>query len=115
MLIRVGGVRFWLYMFLLYMVAVVTNAQSAPEREMEEIVVTGSHIKRDDTFSSSSPLRIIDEEYVRDQGNTDVANIMLDLPYVMGSMHVLDWVEAMQMGQPRCHCAVLARALHFAC
>ena len=52
---------------------------------IEEIVVTGSYIRRADTFDSASPLRTIDELYILEQGTSEIAYVILDLPYNMGS------------------------------
>ncbi|MEJ2130922.1 MAG: TonB-dependent receptor, partial [Gammaproteobacteria bacterium] len=63
----------------------VRNVTRSEARLMEEVVVTGSYIRRADTFDSSSPLRVIDELYIQEQGATEIGYVILDLPYNMGS------------------------------
>ncbi len=50
-------------------------APAAPVRSIEEVVVTGSRLKRD-TFSSVSPLQIITGEVSREAGLMDAADIL---------------------------------------
>ncbi len=54
-----------------------------PADDLEEVVVTGSHLKG--TATSASPLRVIDAAYLEEQGAAEIAWIILDLPYNMGS------------------------------
>ena len=51
------------------------EAAPAPQRAIEEVVVTGSRLKRD-TFSSISPLQIITGEISREAGLMDAADIL---------------------------------------
>ena len=51
------------------------EAAPAPQRAIEEVVVTGSRLKRD-TFSSIAPLQIITGEISREAGLMDAAAIL---------------------------------------
>ena len=51
------------------------EAAPAPQRAIEEVVVTGSRLKRD-TFSSIAPLQIITGEISREAGLMDAADIL---------------------------------------
>lgn len=64
----------------------VTLAQSAPaaaadNTAVEEIVVTGSRIRRD-TFNSPVAMSVISGEQIRDSGNTSIAETLLDVPVI---------------------------------
>ena len=67
----------------------VTNAQplqnQAPERELEEVVVTGSYISGTIPLVPVRRSELATKRRRRERGNTDVVTIMLDRPYVMGS------------------------------
>ncbi|MBT4853554.1 MAG: TonB-dependent receptor plug domain-containing protein, partial [Halieaceae bacterium] len=51
------------------------EASSAPQASVEEVVVTGSRLRRD-TFSSISPLQIITTEFAKEAGLIDAADIL---------------------------------------
>lgn len=63
----------------------VTLAQSAPaaadNTSVEEIVVTGSRIRRD-TFNAPVAMSVISGEQIRDSGNTSIAETLLDVPMI---------------------------------
>lgn len=49
------------------------------DETLEEIVVTGSHIKRD-TFNYSSPVTVIDEVEISGTGTTNLGDLLQTLP-----------------------------------
>ena len=51
------------------------EASSPPQASVEEVVVTGSRLRRD-TFSSISPLQIITTEFAKEAGLIDAADIL---------------------------------------
>jgi len=55
------------------------NAQQAEQVEIEEIVVTGSHIKRD-TFNYSTPVTVVGELEIASTGTTNLGDLMQTLP-----------------------------------
>lgn len=58
----------------------VTHAQTPPaESEIEEIVVTGSHIRRN-TFNYSSPVTVIDNVEISATGTTNLGDLLQTLP-----------------------------------
>ena len=60
-------------------------AQDAGADEpLEEIITTGSRIKRAD-LDSASPVTVIDREVLLDQGITDVGNLLQRMPSMSGS------------------------------
>jgi outer membrane receptor protein involved in Fe transport len=64
----------------------VTMAQTAPaagadSTAVEEIVVTGSRIRRD-TFNSPVAMSVISGEQIRESGNTSIAEALLDVPSI---------------------------------
>ena len=64
----------------------VTMAQTAPaagadSTAVEEIVVTGSRIRRD-TFNSPVAMSVINGEQIRESGNTSIAETLLDVPMI---------------------------------
>ena len=54
------------------------------QREVEEIIVTGSRIKRAD-LDSASPVTVLDREDILAQGITDVGNLIQRMPSMSGS------------------------------
>ena len=65
----------------------------AAERPVEEIVVTGSYIKRS-SFDSSSPLDLIGQEDIAKTGAVSVAQLIQNLPYNLGSENWPDTARA---------------------
>ena len=60
----------------------VALAQGGTEAvEVGEIVVTGSRIPRD-TFSSPQPLSVVTAESIRESGNTNIGEILLEQPNI---------------------------------
>ena len=60
------------------------EAAPAPQRAIEEVVVTGSRLKRD-TFSSIAPLQIITGEVSREAGLMDAAEILQESTAASGT------------------------------
>ena len=58
----------------------VSNAQ---EESIEEITVTGSHIRKD-TFTSSSPISVVDAGDIEGVGAVNTADLLARLPSVVG-------------------------------
>ena len=61
-----------------------TQTESSADDDSGEIVVTGSRLKRD-SFSSVSPLQIIDAEVERDLGLIDAAQILQNVTVAAGT------------------------------
>lgn len=59
--------------------------QTSPEASLEEVVVTGSFIKRDLGFQSSSPVDVLQREDLDVRAPQTIANYLADLPYKFGS------------------------------
>ena len=57
--------------------ALAQGSDEAEQKEPEEIIVTGSRIKRD-TFSSVAPLQIISNQGSREIGQIDPSSILQD-------------------------------------
>lgn len=57
----------------------------AQEEAVEEIVVTGSHI-RQDTFSSSSPISVLDSTLIEGVGATNIGDLIARVPSVVASV-----------------------------
>ena len=55
------------------------NAQQEQQEAIEEIVVTGSHIKRD-TFNYSTPVSVIDNVEIESTGTTNLGDLLQTLP-----------------------------------
>jgi outer membrane receptor protein involved in Fe transport len=55
------------------------SAQQEEQVEIEEIVVTGSHIKRD-TFNYSTPVTVIDNVEIASTGTTNLGDLLQTLP-----------------------------------
>ncbi|MDH5737901.1 MAG: hypothetical protein OEZ23_06290, partial [Gammaproteobacteria bacterium] len=50
-------------------------AEENDDQTMEEVVVTGSHIKKD-SFDSASPLTIVDQEAIANNATPNLGEIM---------------------------------------
>lgn len=67
------------------------GAQEVPDGEskdtvvLEELVVTGSYIKRASTIDSASPLTVVGRTQIEDIGAIDIASVVNTLPFVSGS------------------------------
>ncbi len=63
--------------------AAAQNASAEPA--LEEIIVTGSFIKRDSGFQQSSPVDVLSREEIDTRAPQTIANFLADLPYNFGS------------------------------
>ncbi len=59
----------------------LAHAQTADNTPVEEVVVTGSRIKRD-TFSAPSPIATVSSETISESGNVILGDVLMDLPMV---------------------------------
>lgn len=77
---------------IFYVGAVVTTLGFAPvavaqnEEPLEEIVVTGSHIKRD-TFNYSTPITVIGEQEISATGTTNLGDLLQTLPQSVSTIN----------------------------
>lgn len=62
----------------------VAQDQSSADEALEEIVVTGSRIRRAD-LASASPVTVLDREDIIAQGVTDVGNLIQRMPSMSGT------------------------------
>lgn len=62
------------------------NAQQEEEREIEEIVVTGSHIKRN-TFNYSTPVTVIDNVEISSTGTTNLGDLLQTVPQTISAFN----------------------------
>ena len=73
-----------------YAVAMATVLGASPaiaqDEELEEIVVTGSHIKRN-TFNYSTPITVIDEVEISSTGTTNLGDLLQTLPQSISSVN----------------------------
>ncbi len=60
----------------------VSNAQG---ETVEEIIVTGSHIRKD-TFTSSSPISVLDSTLIEGVGATNIGDLIARVPSVVASV-----------------------------
>lgn len=60
----------------------VSNAQ---DEAVEEIIVTGSHIRKD-TFTSSSPISVLDSQVIEGIGATNVGDLIARVPSVVAAI-----------------------------
>ena len=63
----------------------IAIAQEAGSPVLEEIIVTGSHIRKD-TFSSSSPVNVVGAEAIEGIGAVNIGELMNRLPSVTGDV-----------------------------
>jgi len=61
-----------------------TDALNASDAPLEEIITTGSRIKRSD-IDSASPVTVLDREDIQAQGLTDVGNLIQRMPSMSGT------------------------------
>jgi outer membrane receptor protein involved in Fe transport len=62
------------------------NAQQEGAAELEEIVVTGSRIKRD-TFNYSTPVTVIDDAEIASTGTTNLGDLLQTLPQTISTFN----------------------------
>jgi iron complex outermembrane receptor protein len=61
---------------------VIPQVSSAQDDAIEEIVVTGSHIRKD-TFTSSSPISVLDSTVIQGVGATNVGSLLARVPSIV--------------------------------
>ena len=54
---------------------------SAQQQSVEEVVVTGSRIKRENIEAAALPVTVITSEQIEESGDTSVADFVRDLPF----------------------------------
>lgn len=74
--------------FALLPLAASVQAQNAPA--MEEVVVTGSHIRRPSQFDSPSPLKVVTQDDMVAQGAATIVDIVKNLPENSGAEFQVD-------------------------
>jgi outer membrane receptor protein involved in Fe transport len=62
------------------------QAQEEGQTELEEIVVTGSHIKRD-TFNYSTPVTVIDNVEISSTGTTNLGDLLQTVPQTISTFN----------------------------
>lgn len=72
--------------FLASMALVPTAAVMAAEEQLEEVVVTGSYIKRD-SFDSASPLTIIDQASIEANATANLGEVIVDQTFNYGTSY----------------------------
>ena len=71
---------------LVGVVAALAAPLQAQEEPIEEIVVTGSHIKRN-TFNYSTPITVIDQVEISNTGTTNLGDLLQTLPQSISSVN----------------------------
>jgi len=61
-----------------------TSAPLAADATIEEIVVTGSFIRRKDSFDTASPVNVLDEVDLAEQGQVNLGEIIRNQPFNYG-------------------------------
>lgn len=74
--------------FTLLPLAQAVKAQQTPA--LEEVVVTGSHIRRKSQFDTPSPLSVVDRADMLDQGASTVVDVIKNLPENSGAEFQVD-------------------------
>jgi iron complex outermembrane receptor protein len=70
---------------VLFTLGIIPQTSSAQEETVEEIVVTGSHIRKD-TFTSSSPISVLGTESIEGIGATNVGDLIARVPAVVAAV-----------------------------
>ncbi len=70
---------------VLVTLAITPQTSNAQDEVVEEIVVTGSHIRKD-TFSSSSPISVLDSTAIEGVGATNVGDLLARVPAVVAAV-----------------------------
>jgi outer membrane receptor protein involved in Fe transport len=60
--------------------AVAAEGEQAEAEELEEVVITGSRIRRTTDFDTANPTTVIDDEYLKSQGAVNVGDVVKALP-----------------------------------
>ena len=64
---------------------ITPQVSTAQEESIEEITVTGSHIRKD-TFTSSSPIAVVDSTQIEGIGATNVGDLIARVPSVVAAV-----------------------------
>jgi iron complex outermembrane receptor protein len=80
--------------------ALAQDAESA-DAPIEEIITTGSRIKRAD-IDSASPVTVLQRDDILASGLTDVGNIIQKMPSMSGSPIAVDYDRARRNPERRC-------------
>ncbi|MEH6583295.1 MAG: TonB-dependent receptor [Halioglobus sp.] len=78
---------------VLYRIVTAQAAEEEPVSLREEVIVTGSHIRRTRQMHSPSPITTLERSTLMDQGNIELPEILQDLPFNSGAevqVHNLD-------------------------
>lgn len=70
---------------VLFALAITPQVSNAQSEAVEEIVVTGSHIRKD-TFTSSSPISVLDAEVIEGIGATNVGDLIARVPSIVAAV-----------------------------
>ena len=62
----------------------IPAALAADDDDLEEVVVTGSYIKRD-SFDSASPLTVLDQATIEASATANLGELIADQPYNYGT------------------------------
>ena len=66
--------------------SVMPSALMAQEKPtLEEVIITGSHIQRQDNYSSSSPMMVLDGETIGKVGDTQIGDFLARVPSIISS------------------------------
>ena len=74
--------------FALTATTLAAAAESADEPAVEEVVVTGSYIKRKESFDLANPLNIVDAVDIAEQGAANMGDIMKNQTFNYGTVFV---------------------------
>ncbi len=66
-------------------ISIPTTVFAQGEQVLEEVMVTGSHIRRD-TFASSSPIAVVDSSLIEGVGATNIGELLSQVPSITGGV-----------------------------
>lgn len=69
------------------------SAPAEPEADDDEIIVTGSRLTRDPNAIAASPIQTVTIEDVRSTGQTDVTEVLREIPALISSGTIEDSIE----------------------
>jgi len=70
---------------VVFTLSIIPQISNAQDEVVEEIIVTGSHIRKD-TFSSSSPISVLDTQSIEGIGATNVGDLLARVPSVVAAV-----------------------------
>ena len=68
--------------------------------DVEEVIVTGSKIKKVDIFDSSKPLEVVDAAQIERTGLNNIGDVLQNLTYLMVQVFVLLLQQPMVVMDP---------------